>query len=135
MAETLLTVDVERYGQKFPKVRLNGQEDCWRSFLEPKDRGAVESFTLINTHLVSLTLELSDQDGGVDIRHTITAGWAGPWRLPDTLFRLYFSPRFAAVMDEHVRTEFPIDTPERGIPETTQIASASTSSKPATKQS
>ena len=56
---------------------------------------------------VRLTLELTDQGGGVAIRHTITAGWRGPSRLLDPLFRLYFSPRFAAAMDQHVRTEFP----------------------------
>ena len=40
MAETLLTVDVEQYGQKSPKLRTNGHEDCWRSFLGPKDRAS-----------------------------------------------------------------------------------------------
>lgn len=57
---------------------------------------------------VRLTVELADQERGVAIRHTITAGWTGLGRLLDPLFRLYFSSRFAAAMDEHVRTEFPL---------------------------
>ena len=56
---------------------------------------------------VWLTLELTDGDGGVAIRHTITAGWMGVGRLLDPLFRLYFTPAFAAAMDRHARTEFP----------------------------
>lgn len=55
---------------------------------------------------VRLALALTDQAGGVAIRHTITAGWTGPGKLLDPLFRLYFSPRFAADLDAHVRTEF-----------------------------
>ena len=54
-----------------------------------------------------LTLELTDRDDGVAIRHTITAGWDGPGRLLDPLWRLYWSPRFATMMDQHARTEFP----------------------------
>ena len=57
---------------------------------------------------VRLALELTDQDGGVAIRHTITAGWTGPGRLFDPMFRLYFSPRFSSAMDQHMRTEFPL---------------------------
>lgn len=57
---------------------------------------------------VRLSLELTDRDGGVTIRHTITAGWSGVGRLFDPLFRRYFSPRFAVAMDKHVRTEFPL---------------------------
>lgn len=56
---------------------------------------------------VRLTLELDDQAQAVSIRHTITAGWPGPGRLLDPVLRLYFSPRFAAAMDAHVRSEFP----------------------------
>lgn len=55
---------------------------------------------------VSLTLELADRDGGVVLRHTIRAGFAGPGQIFDPLFRLYFSTKFAAAMDDHVRTEF-----------------------------
>ena len=57
---------------------------------------------------VRLTLELADRGGGVVLRHTITAGFEGPGRVLDPLFRLYFSPAFAAAMDEHVRAEFPM---------------------------
>ena len=34
---------------------------------------------------VRLALELTDQDGGVAIRHTINTGWKGPGRLLDPL--------------------------------------------------
>lgn len=57
---------------------------------------------------VRLTLELADRDGGVALQHTIRAGFGGPGRVLDPLFRLYFSPQFASAMDEHVRTEFPM---------------------------
>lgn len=55
-----------------------------------------------------LTLELADRNGGVALRHTIRAGFGGPGRILDPLFRIYFSPRFARDMDEHARTEFPM---------------------------
>ena len=55
-----------------------------------------------------LTLELADRDGGVLVRHTITAGYRGIGRMLDPLLRHYFSPAFAAAMDQHVRTEFPL---------------------------
>lgn len=54
-----------------------------------------------------LTLEFTDRDDGVAIRHTTTAGWDGPGRLLDPLWRLYWSPRFATMLDQHVHTEFP----------------------------
>ncbi|HET6685861.1 MAG TPA: hypothetical protein VFH02_04970 [Jiangellaceae bacterium] len=57
---------------------------------------------------VRLTLELADRDGGVALRHTITAGYRGIGRVLDPLLRLYFSPGFATAMDDHVRTEFPL---------------------------
>jgi hypothetical protein len=57
---------------------------------------------------VRLTLELADHDGGVELCHTITAGYRGVGRLLDPLLRLYFSPSFAAAMDTHVRAEFPL---------------------------
>ena len=57
---------------------------------------------------VRLTLELADRDGGVALRHTIRAGFGGPGRVLNPLFRIYFSPRFTSAMDEHVRTEFPM---------------------------
>ncbi|CQD24363.1 Polyketide cyclase / dehydrase and lipid transport [Mycobacterium lentiflavum] len=57
---------------------------------------------------VRLTLELTDQDGGVDLRHVISVGYRGIGRVFDPLLRLYFDREFAAAMDEHVRTEFPL---------------------------
>lgn len=57
---------------------------------------------------VRLVLELAEQDGEVTVRHTINAGWNGPGRLLDPLLGLYFSRGFAAAMDQHVRTEFPL---------------------------
>jgi hypothetical protein len=57
---------------------------------------------------VRLTFDLADCDGGVALRHTIRAGFGGPGRILDPLFRIYFSPQFASAMDEHARTEFPM---------------------------
>ena len=57
---------------------------------------------------VSLTLELTDRDGGVALQHTIRGGFGGAGRILDPLFRLYLSTEFAAAMDDHVRTEFPL---------------------------
>ncbi|MCE9607626.1 MAG: hypothetical protein K8U03_22290 [Planctomycetia bacterium] len=56
---------------------------------------------------VRVVMEFDDDPSGVTITHTIEAGFAGLGRVLDPLFRLYFSPRFAAAMDEHVRAEFP----------------------------
>ena len=56
---------------------------------------------------VRLTLEMTDRDGGVALRHTIRAGFGGPGRVLDPLFGIYFSGAFARAMDEHFRTEFP----------------------------
>jgi hypothetical protein len=55
-----------------------------------------------------LDLELADYEGGVAITHTITAGFTGPGRILDPLLRLFLSRGFAAAMDEHARTEFPL---------------------------
>jgi hypothetical protein len=57
---------------------------------------------------VRLGLELTDVEGGVALRHTITAGWRGLGRLLDPLWSLWFSPAFARAMDQHVRAEFPL---------------------------
>lgn len=53
-----------------------------------------------------LTIRLTDGADGVAIHHAITAGWTGWRRLLDPLFRLYFTPSFAAAMDRHAHTEF-----------------------------
>ena len=55
-----------------------------------------------------LRLAFTDRDGGVAIAHTVRAGFSGPGRILDPLLRLYLSRRFAADLDEHVRTEFPL---------------------------
>jgi uncharacterized protein YndB with AHSA1/START domain len=57
---------------------------------------------------VRLILALSNDEHGVRLRHTITAGWSGRGRMLDPLWRLYFSRSFAGAMDRHVRTEFPL---------------------------
>jgi Transglutaminase-like superfamily len=57
---------------------------------------------------VELALDLTDHPGGVDVRHTITAGWCGLGRIADPALRLVFTRRFRAAMDAHVRTEFPL---------------------------
>ena len=54
-----------------------------------------------------LCLELVDQPGGCRVRHTVEVGYRGVGRVLDPVLRLYLSPRFAAELDEHVRTEFP----------------------------
>jgi hypothetical protein len=54
-----------------------------------------------------LRLDLVDDGAGVSITHTIQAGFSGPGRILDPLLRIYFSKKFAAAMDAHVRTEFP----------------------------
>lgn len=54
-----------------------------------------------------LTLVIEDDDAGATITHTISAGYRRlPGLLLDPLFRLYFSARFATMMDEHFTTEF-----------------------------
>jgi hypothetical protein len=55
-----------------------------------------------------LSLDLTDVSSGVAITHTIEAGFKGPGRLLDPLIRLYFSTKFAAALDHHVKTEFPL---------------------------
>lgn len=54
-----------------------------------------------------LRLELTDQAPGCLVRHTVEVGYRGIGRVLDPLLRLYVSRRFAAELDEHVRTEFP----------------------------
>jgi hypothetical protein len=56
---------------------------------------------------VRLSLELDDDQTGVFITHTIRAGFEGVGSVLDPAFRIYLSGKFAAAMDEHVKTEFP----------------------------
>ena len=55
-----------------------------------------------------LTIEVVDGADGVVITHAVTAGWGGVGRILDPLLRLYLSSDFAAAMDKHVHTEFPL---------------------------
>jgi hypothetical protein len=55
-----------------------------------------------------LTIEVVDGADGVVITHAITAGWGGVGRVLDPLLGLYLSSDFAAAMDKHVHTEFPL---------------------------
>jgi hypothetical protein len=57
---------------------------------------------------VRLALTARDRDGGVDLRHTVTAGWPGRGRVLDPLWRLYLTRGFARALDRHARTEFPL---------------------------
>jgi hypothetical protein len=54
-----------------------------------------------------LIFQLGDDDTGVQIEHSIQAGFSGLASLLDPVFRLFFSANFAAAKDEHVRAEFP----------------------------
>jgi hypothetical protein len=56
---------------------------------------------------VWLLLELVDTPAGVEITHTLRAGYKGFGRILDPAFRMYFSKKFAEAMDEHARIEFP----------------------------
>jgi hypothetical protein len=44
----------------------------------------------------------------VEITHTIEAGFKNPGTLLDPLIRVYLSEKFAAALDDHVKTEFPL---------------------------
>jgi hypothetical protein len=55
-----------------------------------------------------LRLDLVDDNGTVAITHTTRAGFRGIGRALDPLLHLYFSRRFTAELDQHVRTEFPL---------------------------
>lgn len=54
-----------------------------------------------------LRIVVDDDINGATITHTIRAGYRHPMgRLLDPLFRLYFSDRFARMMEEHFTIEF-----------------------------
>ncbi|MHB8050869.1 MAG: hypothetical protein ACYDHQ_06585 [Coriobacteriia bacterium] len=56
-----------------------------------------------------LSLRIVDDEAGATITHTIRAGYRGALgRLLDPLLRLYLSPGFACMMEEHFKTEFAI---------------------------
>ena len=68
-----------------------------------------------------LALRIIDDERGATITHTIRAGFRSRFgRLVDPLLRLYFSPGFERMMDEHFRTEFSVlpQVLERAVRET-----------------
>ena len=85
------------------RLRLRGVVEA----VEP-GRRLVWRFRKVVSLPARLSLELTPVPGGVSVRHTITAGWPGIGRVLDPLLRLYFTPRFTADLDAHVRTEFPL---------------------------
>lgn len=54
---------------------------------------------------VRIVFELEDDDAGVTITHTIYVGFTGLLRVFNPAGRLYFTNRFAAAMDEHIKGE------------------------------
>jgi hypothetical protein len=56
---------------------------------------------------VKLIFHLKDDTTGVQAEHSVEAGFSGFAACLDPIFRLYFSPSFAAAKDEHVQTELP----------------------------
>ena len=55
---------------------------------------------------VRVSLTFRTLGSSVRVHHLIEAGWRGPARVLDPLWRLYFSSSFADAMDWHVYTEF-----------------------------
>jgi uncharacterized protein YndB with AHSA1/START domain len=55
---------------------------------------------------VRLLIAAEDIAGGVQITHTIRAGFTGLGAVLDPLFRLYFSRDFELAMDAHMKDEF-----------------------------
>ena len=53
-----------------------------------------------------LVLEFQDRPGGVDIVHTVKAGYQGVGKILDPLIRLYLSDAFEKALNEHAKTEF-----------------------------
>jgi hypothetical protein len=53
-----------------------------------------------------LILEYENRADGVEITHTIRAGFSGMGSILDPLLRLYFTPDFARAMDDHMHEEF-----------------------------
>ena len=55
-----------------------------------------------------LSLELKDCEGGVEITHTVRAGFRGLGRVLDPSLKFIMSERFARDLNDHVQTEFPL---------------------------
>ena len=52
-------------------------------------------------------MEFRDQPDGIDIIHTVRAGYQGIGKVLDPLIRLYLSSDFEKALNEHAATEFP----------------------------
>lgn len=55
---------------------------------------------------VRMSYEFDEDEDGLTITYTTTAGFTGPLRLLNPLFRVYFTQGFAAALDEHLKEEF-----------------------------
>jgi hypothetical protein len=53
-----------------------------------------------------LVLEFQDRPGGVDIVHTVKAGYQHVGRILDPLIRLHLSEAFEKALNEHAQAEF-----------------------------
>jgi hypothetical protein len=53
-----------------------------------------------------LVMEVQDRPGGVDIVHTVKAGYQGMGRVLDPLIRLHLSTSFEKALNEHAHAEF-----------------------------
>ena len=53
-----------------------------------------------------LVLEFHDRPGGVDVVHTVKAGYQGMGKILDPLIRLHLSDAFEKALSEHARVEF-----------------------------
>lgn len=53
-----------------------------------------------------LVLEFQDDPRGVDIVHTVKAGYRGAGVILDPLIRLYLSDAFEKALDDHAQSEF-----------------------------
>jgi hypothetical protein len=54
-----------------------------------------------------LVLEFDDRPGGVDVVHTVKAGYQGMGRILDPLIRMHLSGAFEKALNEHAHAEFP----------------------------
>ena len=53
-----------------------------------------------------LSMDFQDRPGGVDIVHTVKAGYRGMGRIFDALIRLHLSDAFEKALNEHAQAEF-----------------------------
>lgn len=55
---------------------------------------------------IRMSYEFAEDDRGVTITYTTLAGFTGPLRILNPLFRVYFTRGFAAALDMHLKEEF-----------------------------